>query len=80
MCVSVYVYNKVGESRRMHGRDKAGCWKLYQREPRKRAESGEEGKENRDMYDIHGDISLGTLPVRIESDPRRRDTRQSQNI
>lgn len=32
------------------------------------------------MHDIHGDISLGTLSVRTESDPRRRDTRQSQNI
>lgn len=60
---------------------KSGCWKLYQREisQRRRAESEEEGR-TKDMHDIHGDISLGTLPVRTESDPRRRDTRQSQNI
>lgn len=61
--------------RREKLREKERKWRRQKRE-RKQCEGG----RRKDIYDIHGDIYLWELPVRTESDPRRRDTRQSQNI
>jgi len=84
ICIYMYIMKLVNRGRGWtHGRNTRngmGHWKLCQREISQRKKERAKERRTKNMYDIHGDISLGTLSVRTESDPRRRDTRQSQNI
>ena len=64
------------------GRNGAGRWMLYEREYQTGKESGEQSRGNKGyistMYTVI--YIFGNHCRKIEADPRRRDTRQSQNI
>lgn len=80
LLINIYIYYEpVNLGQCGSTRWKTGRWKPHW------TEASEEGTQSgkrrtKDIYDIHDDVSLGTLSVRTKSDPRRRDTRQSQNI